>query len=513
MKIKNLKNRAVIFLIAASISLALFFIVLKYVDIEKDRLYEAERSTTSERYVRFQSAVETLISDNITILNGYMAFLSMDEAPTQDSAIKYLENLVDENSSYIKNISTLDDTTIKFIYPLDGNQSAIGLNLATMSSQKEPVLKVKKSLKPVFQGPLDLVQGGTGFVARVPKLDTYGDYEGQISLVVSGEAFLEEVGRLAKLHGLKVLFFKTTDHPNNPFYGDIDILEDRPLNFFMINDYISWSVSAIPYGGWTENHSSVDMTLKLGAVFSMIVFFLVFFSVDFFDQSRVKLKEKNFEITYQRDEIEALYEQAHSMNQVLENLISKSKKSFFDTVSSLVYAIDAKDTYTGGHSQRVKEYSIKTAEKLGLDESSKDILSFGSILHDVGKIGIPDSILNKEGALTDEEYNMIKNHPGIGYKIIENLALDHETKRIIHEHHERVDGSGYPNGLRGDEIHLFSKIVCIADAFDAMTSKRSYRAFPMTHREAIAELEQHRGKQFDSNVLDVFLEILREELI
>lgn len=512
MKVKNLKNRIIIFFISASIALGLFSIVLKYVDIEKNRLYEAERSTTAERYVRFQSAVEGLISDNITILNGYTAFLSMQERPSQDSAVKYLENLIDENNSYIKNISTLEDTTIKFIYPLDGNQSAVGLNLSELDSQRDPVLKVKQSLKPVFQGPIELVQGGTGFVARVPTLNTSGDYKGQISLVVSGDLFLQEIDRLSKLHGLEVLFFKTSEYPRSPFYGDISILDSQPLNFFMINDYISWKVAVIPYGGWSPNYSSVDISFKLGLLFSVIVFFLIFFSIDFFDQSRVKLKEKNFEITYQRDEIEALYEQAYSMNQELESLISRNKKNFFDTVSSLVYALDAKDPYTGGHSQRVKEYSVKTADRMGLNENSKEILSFGSILHDVGKIGIPDSILNKEGSLTDEEYGMIKNHPGIGFKIIESLELDQETKKIIHEHHERIDGSGYPNRLVGDEIHLFSKIVCIADAFDAMTSKRSYRASPLSHAEAIDELERNRGTQFDSEVLDVFISVLKEEL-
>jgi putative nucleotidyltransferase with HDIG domain len=512
LKIKNLKNRAIIILISAAIALSLFFVVLKFADIEQNRLYEAERATTAERYVRFQSAVEGLINGNITILNGYMAFLSMEEFSTQESAVKYLENLVDENETYIKNISTLEDTTIKFVYPIDNNESAIGLDLADMDLQKDSVLKVKESLKPTFQGPIDLVQGGTGFVARVPKINDSGDYEGQISLVISGETFLGEIDRLAKMHGLKVLFFKTSDYPDRPFYGDAEVLDSSPLNFFMRNEYVFWTVAAIPYDGWTESYSSVETQLKLGSVFSILTFFFAFFAIDMFDQSRVKLREKNFEITSQRDEIEALYEESFAMNQELEYLIDANRKNFFDTVSSLVHALDAKDTYTGGHSQRVKEYSIKTAEKLGLDEASKEVLSFGSILHDIGKIGIPESILNKEGALTDEEYKMIVRHPHIGHNIIENLDLDSATKRIVHEHHERVDGRGYPNRLKGDEIHLFSKIVCIADAFDAMTSKRSYRAFPMTHSEAISELERNRNTQFDGDILDVFVEILKEEI-
>jgi putative nucleotidyltransferase with HDIG domain len=513
MRSEKVKNRTIIFLFSAFISLSLFSVILKYSNIEKEKLHEMERSHATERYVRFQSSVESLINENIKTLNGYMAFLSIHDFTSQETAEKYLENLIDSESKYIKNISTLKDTTILFTYPKEGNSSAVGVDLAKVEKQSSPVLKVKENLKPTFQGPIDLIQGERGFVARVPLIDDSGFYEGQISLVLSADDFLQEVSRLEKLHGLKTLFYSTDSYPETPFYGDQVISIQDPLSFYMRNDYINWTVLVVPLDGWTRNHSSVNMTVIIGIIFSLLTFIFTLFSLNLFENSKTKLREKNFEITSHRDRIAVLYSETRAMNIKLADLISANKKNFFDTVSSLVNALDAKDPYTGGHSQRVMEYSIKTAEKMGLDSNSKEILSFGSILHDIGKIGIPELILNKEGPLSDEEYEMVVKHPYIGFKIIKDLKLDSSTKRIIHEHHERVDGKGYPNKLKGEEIHLFSRIVCIADAFDAMTSKRSYRRVPLTHKEAIEELIRNRGTQFDSEILDIFVNILKEEIL
>lgn len=512
MKIYNIKNRAIIFTISLSISILLFSIVIRLSNAELNKIHENERSNTAERYVRFQSAIESLISNNITILDGYMAFLNMQDEIDPDESIRYLENLIDHNDSYIVNISTIEDTTILFNYPRDGNESVVGLDLSQVESQREEVLQVKETLKPVFQGPVSLVQGGSGFISRMPLFDRRGDYYGQISLVVSSEAFLQDVYRFEKMHGLEVLFFQSRNYPDHAFYGSLSTLDNDPLIFSMQNEYLDWTIATIPWGGWTENYDSIRNTKIIGAVFSIILFFLIFFSIDTFDQSRMKLKRKNREITEQKDEIEALYEETFAMNQELEHQFEANRKIFLDTVSSLAQALDAKDPYTGGHSQRVMEYSLKIAEAMDLDERAREAISFGSVLHDIGKIGIPEQILNKEGSLTDDEYKAILEHPQIGFNIIQDLDLDSYTKKIIHEHHERIDGRGYPSGLSGNDIHLYSRIVCVADAYDAMTSKRSYRNKPLSLEQAIEELQQNSGTQFCSDTVDVFVKILMNEL-
>lgn len=219
------------------------------------------------------------------------------------------------------------------------------------------------------------------------------------------------------------------------------------------------------------------------------------------------LEFKNKEISEQKDEIESLYEETISINEELENLLIKNRMSYFETVRTLANAIEEKDRYTGGHCERVMEYSMIIANVLNLSEEEKNDLKFGSILHDIGKIGIPEAILHKVDKLSVEEYKIIKNHPEIGYRILKNLDFLDHSKSIVYEHHERMDGLGYPRGLKGQEIHLLARIVCVADAFDAMTSNRPYKNV-MTNEMAVKELIANAGTQFDPEIVEAFIKAL-----
>lgn len=221
------------------------------------------------------------------------------------------------------------------------------------------------------------------------------------------------------------------------------------------------------------------------------------------------LNRKNLEVLEQKEEITALYEETTALNQELETLLKSNKDSYFETVRALANAIEEKDAYTGGHCERVMEYSIQIAYELNLSETELDDLKFGSILHDIGKIGISESILNKTGKLTVDEYEIIKTHPVRGHYILKELNFMKSCSRIVSEHHERMDGKGYPYALSGDKIDLLAKIVCVADAYDAMTSKRPYREQALTMDQAIEELIRCSGTQFDSNIVQAFIKILR----
>ncbi|MEJ5347431.1 MAG: HD domain-containing phosphohydrolase [Desulfosoma sp.] len=178
--------------------------------------------------------------------------------------------------------------------------------------------------------------------------------------------------------------------------------------------------------------------------------------------------------------------------------------NFYGILRSLVNALEAKDPYTGKHSERVTLIAVELAKEMSVGDTYIEILNTVGYLHDIGKIGMPDEILNKPGALTGEEYEVVKKHPVIGESIIKDLGLGAEERAIIRHHHERWDGSGYPDGLAGEEIPLLARIVAVADAFDAMTSKRAYRdSLPV--EKAVAELINNRNKQFDPNVVDAFL--------
>ncbi len=179
-------------------------------------------------------------------------------------------------------------------------------------------------------------------------------------------------------------------------------------------------------------------------------------------------------------------------------------------VEALVNAVEANDGYTAGHSQRVADRASAIARELGWDHGAIDKFRLGAILHDIGKIGISQDILNKPGPLDPPEWDVIRQHPVIGARILSSIPGCEDIVRIVLHHHEYVDGSGYPAGLAGDEIPVAARIVAIADVYDALTSKRSYRdAYPRA--EAVAILEDSAGTMLDPDILAVFLGLLRKD--
>ncbi len=206
-------------------------------------------------------------------------------------------------------------------------------------------------------------------------------------------------------------------------------------------------------------------------------------------------------------------ELAKSFNQMASRL-SESKKDllsyFYRVVQSFVRILEARDSYTKGHSERVAEYAEKIAVKMGLPKEKVDLLKRATLLHDIGKLGIEERILNKREPLTQAEWTEIRKHPVIGENILKPVLLSNELLDIIRSHHERYDGKGYPDGLAGGKINLMSAIVTVADSYDAMTSARAYRP-PLNRQQAIDELKRNRGTQFDPRVVDALIDILNEE--
>lgn len=184
--------------------------------------------------------------------------------------------------------------------------------------------------------------------------------------------------------------------------------------------------------------------------------------------------------------------------------------SYLSAVRALANSIDAKDAYTMGHSERVAKYSVEIGKKMKLNEEELKNLYVGALLHDIGKIGISEAIINKTDKLTNEEYQQIKTHPSRGALIIEPAKFLREKVPLIKYHHERFDGKGYPEGLKGEEIPLMARIICCADSFDAMTSKRAYRdTMPLDY--AKNEMTRCSETQFDPNIVKAFLEVLEDE--
>jgi HD-GYP domain-containing protein (c-di-GMP phosphodiesterase class II) len=201
---------------------------------------------------------------------------------------------------------------------------------------------------------------------------------------------------------------------------------------------------------------------------------------------------------------------AHESQYRIAELEERFRQQTLAMATSLVSLIDLRDRYTGGHSQRVANYVRGIAMEMCLPDEQTETIVFAASLHDIGKIGVPDHILLKPGKLTDEEFGWIRKHPEWGWMAVRNVDGFQEAALLMLHHHERLDGHGYPSQLRGTEIPMGSRIIAVADSFDALTTNRPYRN-ARTQNEAVAELLRCRGTQFDPNVLTAFTASLERE--
>jgi len=221
--------------------------------------------------------------------------------------------------------------------------------------------------------------------------------------------------------------------------------------------------------------------------------------------------KKNSKRTFESKDLyflDLISKQASSM---IENiaLYENIYENLLSTLYAFVRLIEARDPYTKKHSSRTTAYAVKIAKRMQLGRAEIDCLKVAGYLHDIGKIGIPDSILLKPASLTKEEYEVIKRHPVIADDILRHISMWEKEKGIIRSHHERWDGKGYPDGLVGSDIPLLSRILSVADVYDALTSDRAYRS-KMTHEEAVKIITEKAGTQFDPEIVGIFLNVFKE---
>ena len=205
-----------------------------------------------------------------------------------------------------------------------------------------------------------------------------------------------------------------------------------------------------------------------------------------------------------------LHSLVNTKNEELNNTYAQLKVRYMDTIEVLRLAVDAKDEYTRGHSDRVAYYSTRIGEQMNLTPDDLEKIRIAGIFHDIGKIGTADDILLKTYSLSEEEYAEVKQHPIKGAMILSAVSMFQDIVPIVRHHHEHIDGTGYPDGIKGNEIELFARIISVADAFDAMMSDRHYRKH-LSLEESRRQLVQGSGTQFDKQVVDVFLKLIDED--
>ena len=227
----------------------------------------------------------------------------------------------------------------------------------------------------------------------------------------------------------------------------------------------------------------------------------------YMDEKDSSLVKEKLSSGKRNDELGMLSNDVEELTVELDSYISNIKKLTKEVMESLAQTIDAKDKYTNGHSFRVALYSKMLAKELGLSKQEQEDIYYMGLLHDIGKIGIPNAIINKTTKLTDEEYETIKKHPIYGYEILSEIESMPELSVGARYHHERIDGKGYPDGLKGDEIPYMARIIAVADSYDTMTSNRSYRKY-LPQDVVRAEIEKNIGTQFDEGPARAMLRVI-----
>lgn len=214
--------------------------------------------------------------------------------------------------------------------------------------------------------------------------------------------------------------------------------------------------------------------------------------------------------TVRKDELIAIKDYIAGINEILKKQDVKLKQNLFSVMDILIDLLEIKDSYTASHSKQVRKYSVGIAEMMGLDEKQIQDIAFAATLHDIGKIGVAHNILNKPGQLTTQEFTIIKQHPVAADNVLKHIDDLEDICKIIRHHHEKFDGTGYPDKLTGEEIPLGARIVSVADAFDAMTSNRPYRR-ALSFEAGIDILQKERGRQFDPQIVDYFIRYLYQQ--
>jgi HD-GYP domain-containing protein (c-di-GMP phosphodiesterase class II) len=291
------------------------------------------------------------------------------------------------------------------------------------------------------------------------------------------------------------------------------VLSWLPLN---LNN---WKIVAITKIDFSKN--LINLQLKVAGLVAMATLVGIIFATFMSQKLLLPLKQLiditkrveqgDFEVRSTVSSKDEFYDLSLSFNQMLqriETLIEELDENYLHTVKVLANAIEASDEYTRGHCDRVGLISLEIAQAMNLQPSNIKHLEFACVLHDIGKIAVPESILNKPNKLTKEEFEIIKKHPIVGFDMIKDIPFLKQAAEILLQHHERIDGKGYPNQLKGQFIIEEAKILAVADAYDAMSSFRVYRNAPLTDDEIIEELVRSKGTQLDAAIVDILITLL-----
>jgi putative nucleotidyltransferase with HDIG domain len=470
-----------------------------------ERLLDDRRTRITGRLAVHSNFLSTAVNQRLTLLKGLKAFTDAHVASgVEIDSVKFTAYaaVLSSGTSGIRSVTIAPGGVALFVYPTEGNETLVGQDLISdrRASLRADVQRAIRSQKVILSGPYALRQKGLQLVARqaVYNGETFW---GLVSIDCDISPAFAEAALDPAPPDLEAILQDRTGHI---LLGKKTILEENPISGVVDLPDGSWKLAAAPLGGWNAAIAKPllqfrGITLAILLLLSALLYLLLSY------RSRLKLAVRKRTGKLQRS-LTNHREEEENLNRTLVNL----RRAMQGTLEALALAMEAKDPYTSGHQRRVADLARTIAMEMGLPEDELAGIRMAAIVHDIGKISLPAEILSKPARLVEVEFNLIKTHPQKGYDILKEIEFPWPVARMVWQHHERMDGSGYPLGISGEDILLGARVLAVADVVEAMASHRSYRLTPGLEK-AMEEIRVHREILYDPAVVDACLCIFKEK--
>jgi putative nucleotidyltransferase with HDIG domain len=471
----------------------------------QERLLAEKRIQVAELLTVQGRSLGTEINGRLAILQALKTF--MVERIRSDQGIAAAEFSafaagISNGASGVRAISIAPDGITQLIYPGGSTEDLAGQDLLrdVRPQIRADVQRAVRSRRIVISGPYALRPKGLDLVAR-QAIYTGDRLWGLISLVLDVPSILNDAGLNSPPPGLQIALL---DRSGRLLSGGKTVLTGNPLFFEVDITDGSWKLAALPAEGWTTAVKKPllqfrGITLAIAILTALLIGLAAGYRAHLTQAVRQRTGVLQRSLTDRREAEEQL-------NRTLDNL----RQAMGATLNTLALAVETKDPYTVGHHKRVEDLARTIATEMGLSEKTIDGVRMASALHDIGKIPLPAEILSRSVQLSEAEFHLIKTHSQTGYDILKQVEFPWPVARIVWQHHERLDGSGYPLGLKGEEILQEARIMAVADVVEAMSSNRVYRPMPGLNK-ALEEIESQRGILYDPAVVDACLCIFQEK--
>ena len=470
-----------------------------------ERLLADRRTRITGLLAVHANFLNTAIRQRLALLNGLKAFADAHVASRvgiEPAEFATFASVLFSGTTGIRSATVSPDGITLFVYPAEGNESLVGQDLVNdrRAAVRADVQRAIRSRRVVLSGPYAIRQKGLELVARqaVYNGETFW---GLVSISCDISPVLADVAPDPLSVGIELTIQDRTDHL---LYGKKSILEGNPVFGKVDLPDGSWKLAAAALGGWNAAVSKSllqfrGVTLAILLLLTALLYLLLSY------RSRLKLAVRERTGNLQRS-LTNHREEEENLNRILVNL----RRAMRGTLDALTLAVETKDPYTSGHHRRVADLARTIAMEMGLPDTELDGIRMAAFLHDIGKISLPAEILSKASRLSEVEFSLVKTHPQNGYDILKEIEFPWPVARMVWQHHERLDGSGYPLGLSGEAILLGARIMAVADVVEVMASDRSYRQTPGLEK-ALEEIGAQRGILYDPAVVDACLRIFREK--